>query len=284
MEILKTVKEVQKFVQTQKELGKTVGFVPTMGALHEGHLSLIRQSRAACTITVCSIFVNPTQFDDPADLEKYPRPVERDINMLESEDCDALFLPSVEEVYPESLDAGETYDFGFIDKPMEGAHRTGHFDGVAQVVNRLLEIVQPTHLFMGQKDYQQFKIIDRLIELTKRPTQLVMCAIVREEDGLAMSSRNVRLNPDARAKAVTISQTLRQVKAGFGHKSIVELKKWGFEQLERVDGMSVDYFEIVDADTLKNIDEATESQQVIACAAVRVGGIRLIDNILLKVN
>ncbi len=284
MEIYKTVQSLQKFVQKQKDDGLTVGFVPTMGALHEGHLSLIRLSQATCDRTICSIFVNPTQFDDPSDLEKYPRPVERDIAMLESENCHALFLPSVKEVYPDSLEATESYDFGFLEKPMEGAHRTGHFDGVAQVVNRLLEIVQATHLFMGQKDYQQFKIIDRLIELTQRPVQLVRCPIIREEDGLAMSSRNVRLNPEARAKAVHISQTLRKIKAGFGHKSIIELKKWGFEQLEQVDGMSVDYFEIVDADTLQNIDDVSESQQVIACVAVRVGGIRLIDNMLLKVH
>jgi pantoate--beta-alanine ligase len=190
MLLFKTTTALENHLSQCRAAGQTIGFVPTMGALHEGHLSLIRTSKAATDLTVCSIFVNPTQFNDPNDLEKYPRQTDQDIHLLHGVATDILFLPEVEAVYPPDLDTSVNLDFGSLDKLMEGEHRPGHFNGVAQVVKRLLDLVQPDKLFMGQKDYQQFCICNSLITQLQLPVALVRCAIVREASGLAMSSRN----------------------------------------------------------------------------------------------
>ncbi len=284
MLITKTVKATQMAIAAARAEGKTVGFVPTMGALHEGHLSLIKRAKRQTEFTVCSIFVNPTQFDDKGDLKHYPRPIERDRALLESVDCDLLFLPPVEEVYPkDAMNEKLNYDFGYIDQPMEGEFRKGHFDGVAQVVNRLLDIVIPDQLFMGQKDYQQFLIIKKLIELTKRPTELVRCDIVREADGLAMSSRNVRMAPKERQKAVWLSKTLKETKTLFEQGyAIPDLEKRAITQLNSIEGIKVVYFDIVDAENLKKVTKRVDGQQLIACVAVFLHPVRLIDNMLLN--
>jgi len=278
--IFKNVVDLQAFLKNKKAENEDVGFVPTMGALHEGHLSLIAQSKRATTVTVCSIFVNPTQFDDQGDLDKYPRTTQKDSALLKEQGCHVLFLPSVEEIYPKSNTPTVNYDFGYLDKPMEGAHRDGHFAGVAQVVNRLLEIVQPDELFMGQKDYQQFKIIDKLLELTNSTVKLVKCDIVREKDGLAMSSRNTRLSPEDRQKSVWISQTLQWVKTQYGIQTPKLIENAAIEKLNEIEGFDVDYLKIVNAQTLEELNHWIDIEEQIVCTAVRVGEVRLIDNML----
>ncbi|MEZ4885407.1 MAG: pantoate--beta-alanine ligase [Chitinophagales bacterium] len=281
MLIFEKVIDLQHFLRDKKAENKQIGFVPTMGALHEGHLSLIAQSKHATDLTVCSIFVNPTQFDEQSDLEKYPRTTEKDITLLEAQNCDVLFLPSVSEIYPPNQRIEANYDFGYLDQPMEGAHRKGHFKGVAQVINRLLEIVQPDELFMGQKDFQQFKIVGKLLELTQSPVKLIQCAIVREEGGLAMSSRNARLTPEERQKAVWISKILQWVKNQHGVNTPEEIEVAAIQKLNQIEGFDVDYLKIVDAKTLQEITHWTDTEEAIVCTAVRLGKVRLIDNMLI---
>ncbi len=207
-----TVISLQKHIRSEKRKGKKIGFAPTMGALHEGHLELIRLAQKDCDVTVCSIFVNPTQFNDPKDLEKYPRTVEKDSKMLESAGCNILFLPSVAEIYPPNVDLRNRYDFKQLTQVMEGAFRPGHFDGMAQVVKRLVDIVKPQGLYMGQKDFQQFSIVKNMLKQMRTRTRLIMCATMREADGLAMSSRNVRLTLENRAQAPQIYAQLCCIK------------------------------------------------------------------------
>lgn len=278
--IFKKITELQDFIKNKKAENKQIGFVPTMGALHEGHLSLIAQSKTATDITVCSIFVNPTQFDDENDLVKYPRTTEKDAALLKEKGCEVLFLPSVEEIYPANQTIEAEYDFGYLEKPMEGAHREGHFKGVGQVVNRLLDIVKPNQLFMGQKDYQQFKIIGKLLELTNSDVLLVKCDIVREKDGLAMSSRNARLSAEQRQKAPFISQILQWVKKQYGIDTPENIEVKAIQKLNQVEGFDTDYLKIVNADTLQEVQTWKEADKLIVCTAVRLGEIRLIDNML----
>jgi len=280
MYIFKTVKDLQKYLHSQSEHKKTIGFVPTMGALHQGHLSLLEQSLLQTDITVCSIFVNPTQFDDKNDLQKYPRPIEKDIQKLMQAGCHALFLPTAEEIYPADL-AKRSFDLNGLDQTMEGAHREGHFEGVVQVVRRLLDIVQPDYLFMGQKDYQQFTIINYFLQQTNSPVQLVRVPIAREADGLAMSSRNVRLTPEGRTKATHISQTLFQAKEDAKTLPLQEVKEKAIANLKDLQ-FDIDYFEIVNGHTLQSIQSFDEAEVVAACTTVRVDGVRLLDNIILK--
>ena len=276
-----TVSELQKCISDLKKQGKKIGFAPTMGALHEGHLSLIAKAKSECDISVCSIFVNPTQFNDPKDLEKYPRTEEKDSKMLLSADNDILFMPSVNEVYPPGLDLKNTLDFGAMAHVMEGAFRPGHFDGMAQVVKRLLDIVQPDGLFMGQKDFQQFSIVQNMLLQLKSDIQLVMCETMRENDGLAMSSRNVRLSPENRKKAPLIYKTLLKVKENSTEKSPEDLRKWAITQFVSPD-FKPEYFDIVDGKTLQSIVSFQETDFVVACVATWLGGVRLIDNIVIS--
>ncbi|MFN0213512.1 MAG: pantoate--beta-alanine ligase [Saprospiraceae bacterium] len=259
-----------------------VGFVPTMGALHDGHLELVRMAKRDGCLAVTSIFVNPTQFNDPKDLEKYPRTLEKDSELLLSAQCDALFVPSVEEVYPLGENLTIELDFKQLDKVMEGKFRPGHFKGMATVVNRLLDIVRPDTLYMGQKDFQQLSIVRDMIRQLNLPVELVMCPTVRESDGLAMSSRNMRLTPEMRAIAPIIYQTLLWAKTELEQKRhIAEIQTEAMQKL-RAKGLRPEYFEIVDGGTLLNIDDADDHDFVVACLAAFAGEVRLIDNFVLK--
>lgn len=280
MFIFKTVEALQQHIDFLKSKGNKIGFVPTMGALHRGHASLITKSKTETDVTVCSIFVNPTQFNEIKDLEKYPRTTEQDIDLLNTIQTDILFLPTVEVVYPKAIDTTVALDFGTLDQLMEGEHRPGHFAGVAQVVKRLLDIVQPDKLYMGQKDYQQFSICRYMIAQLGIATEIVSCPIVREESGLAMSSRNIRLTAAQKAIAVNIHKVLQTTKANFAHEHIATLKQNAIQALNAVPEFQLDYFEIADGKTLLPATENSET--VVACTAVFVGEVRLIDNMILR--
>lgn len=281
MLLFKKVEDIQRHISSLKIKQHSVGFVPTMGALHEGHLSLIKQSKAENKYTVCSIFVNPTQFNDKGDLDKYPRTTAKDIELLTSVDCDILFLPPVEEVYPPGLDIDNPFDFGQLATVMEGQFRPGHFDGMAQVVKRLLDIVMPNYLYMGQKDFQQLTIVRNMLTQMKADIKLRMCAIIREDDGLAMSSRNVRLEKDIREKAPIIFHTLKNAQKMTGSMTPDELKEKALASLS-LPNFKPEYFEIVDGVTLLPIQRFEDTDFAVACVAVWAGDVRLIDNMVLK--
>lgn len=278
MYLFKRSVDLQNWLQTVRGHNRKIGFVPTMGALHEGHLSLIDQSAQSNSFTICSIFVNPTQFNDPADLEKYPRTPARDIELLTASKCDALFLPEVGEIYPKGLDTQVSVDLDPLDKVMEGAFRPGHFAGVVQVVHRLLQLVKPDRLYMGQKDFQQKTIVGEMIRQLQLPVELVSVNIRRETDGLAMSSRNVRLSPEFRQKAPIIYRTLLQIKQDREEKTAAEWKHWAVQQLEQ-GGLRPEYVELVDGNSLQPIPTFRGSHYVVACVAAWAGDVRLIDNI-----
>jgi pantoate--beta-alanine ligase len=280
MYIFKTVSDLQQYLHTQKKQAKRIGFVPTMGALHRGHLNLVERAFDDSDVVVCSIFVNPTQFGEANDLDNYPRPIERDIQKLEQLGCTVLFLPAVSEMYPKDL-VSPSVDLKGLDSSMEGAHRPGHFAGVVQVILRFLEILQPDFLYMGQKDYQQFAVIKYVLHLLQLKTQLVCVPIVREEDGLAMSSRNIRLSPAGRQRARLISQMLFKAKEYAATKSLEEVKKYALTFLDQHQ-LEVDYFTIIDGDSLENIDSFDKATTVTACTTVRIDGVRLLDNIILR--
>jgi pantoate--beta-alanine ligase len=279
MQILTTHKELITFrARTQ-----TIGFVPTMGALHAGHLGLITQAqKEGNTATICSIFVNPLQFNDPKDLEKYPRPIAADIEKLASVGCDVLFLPTVEEMYPQGLEL-PVFEFGNLDKTMEGAHRVGHFKGMSQVVYRLLDMVQPDALYMGQKDFQQFAIVQNMLAQTgwDAKIRLVCSPIARETDGLAMSSRNIRLSTEGRAKAANISQILlAAAKQAYTHTP-ESLADWIMTQYRTLGFEEIDYVEVIDAKKLNPLRKIWNiPTQNAVCVVVRVDGVRLLDNVI----
>ncbi len=269
---------MQEWINICKKNGKTIGFVPTMGALHKGHLSLAETSLANGDETVVSIFVNPKQFNDPDDLKKYPRPVETDIKLLSETGVHVLFLPDEEDIFPPGVDSAIPFDPGPAADVMEGKFRPGHFKGMAEVVYRLLSIVKTDKLYMGQKDFQQLMIIRKMITDLHLPVILEMCATVREPHGLAMSSRNTRLSPQARKEAAIIHGTLVAAQRLFEEEEpVAEIKKVAMEVLSRKD-FQPEYFEIVDGITLSTIRIIHDSQFVVACCAVKVEGIRLIDN------
>ncbi|MEM1320921.1 MAG: pantoate--beta-alanine ligase [Bacteroidota bacterium] len=281
MYLFKKVSDLQHHLHQLRAGGRKIGFAPTMGALHQGHLSLIRRAAAENDCTVCSIFVNPTQFNDAADLEKYPRTAANDIHLLTSKGNNVLFMPPVEEVYPPDLDTKISFSFGPLAAVMEGAHRPGHFEGMAQVVKRLLDIVQPDGLYMGQKDFQQLAIVRSMLKQLGSGIDLVMCPIIREEDGLAMSSRNVRLDPALRPQAALLSQTLQKTKALQDQQSPAEISAAALNTLTRP-GFRPEYFEIVDGRSLQRLHRFEETDFAVACTAVWVGEVRLIDNLILK--
>lgn len=274
------VNTLNTWLQDQKKSGASIGFVPTMGALHAGHISLIEASHSGNDITVCSIFVNPTQFNDPVDLEKYPRTYEADCELLIKGHCDVLFYPGVGEIYPDdSIDV--KIDLGGLDIMMEGMHRPGHFKGVVQVVHRLLDIVKPNRLYMGQKDFQQFTIIDHMIKELNLPVELVVCPILRESHGLAMSSRNERLSTQGREEAAEIFKVLSKSNTLRHAMSPQQIKQKLFADLNH-DPFKPEYVEIVDRFTLQPIDRWPEKGTPVICAAVWLEGVRLIDNIILN--
>ncbi len=269
------------YISDLKSASKTIGFIPTMGGLHQGHYSLIEQSKNANDVTVSSIFVNPTQFNNTEDLDKYPRTIEADCKGLEEAGCDIVFLPTIDEIYPGGAAQFEvSLDLQGLDAKMEGPHRPGHFAGVVQVVKRLLDIVPATHLYMGQKDYQQFTIIRHMIRELAIKTKLVVCTIIRENDGLAMSSRNRRLTKEHRDDASILFRVLSQAKEWINHKSISEIETKALEYLN-IPGFKPAYFEIVNGHTLETIDHINGVSEVVACTAVWAGDVRLIDNMRL---
>jgi len=288
------IQELQNHLNIVLKGQKTLGFVPTMGALHDGHLELVKRSKKENDLTVCSIFVNPTQFNDLSDLEKYPRTLEKDSILLKSVGCDVIFAPEVLEMYTKEELAlkkaniedkgwtdGKQVDFGLLDKVMEGAHRPGHFNGVAQVVSKLFRIVKPNMAYFGQKDFQQVAIIRSMTKQLALPIEIVVCPIVREDDGLAMSSRNIRLTEKERRSAPLIAQTLFKLKDFQSGHSIKGLKEFAESQIRSEPLMNLEYFEIVDFDTLQPITKKEESKSAVACIAVKLGNVRLIDNIVL---
>lgn len=284
MIIFKGIEALQKHLSKERQNGKSIGFVPTMGALHQGHLSLISRSRQESDVTVCSIFVNPTQFNDPKDFEKYPITTSQDIRLLIKAETAILFLPSVEEIYPKGTETNYHYDLGYLETILEGAHRPGHFQGVCQVVHRLLNIVQPDKLFLGQKDYQQCMVLTKLVELISSPTRVIIGETVREESGLAMSSRNLRLTDDQQQKATSIYQVLAAIKTQRSNKTVGELTSTAEKTLRNNGFNKVDYVAIADANTLQLLpDDAVPSTQtpLVALVAAFMGEVRLIDNTLL---
>jgi len=282
MYLFKKVSDLEAFLGPYRQKRRTIGFVPTMGALHNGHLSLIRASHEQASCTVASIFVNPTQFNEASDLEKYPRTPAQDLRLLYQAGCQAVFMPPVEEVYPPNEQQSMDVDFGVLTTVMEGAHRPGHFDGVAQVVKRLLDIVQPTHLYMGQKDYQQVIVVRRMVDALAIDTEVVMCPIVREEDGLAMSSRNVRLDKESRQKAPAIYQALQEARAMLQRgESVQTIQRKSLDALSAA-GLKPEYFELADAHSLQLVEDTAKVEAIVACTAAWAGDIRLIDNRMLK--
>lgn len=282
MFIFKRVSHLQEHLDKGRNLGKTIGFVPTMGALHEGHLSLVKRSKLETEITVVSIFVNPKQFNDPEDLRKYPRPVEKDLMMLNESGADVVFLPEVEDIYPQGYDTTIPFDPGPEAMTMEGKFRPGHFTGMAEVVFRLLDITKPDRLFMGQKDFQQFSIIRKLISDFHLPIQLVMCPIIREANGLAMSSRNSRLSQDTRARAGIIFTSLQEgaIKLSSGSQ-VRDIRRHAFTLLSD-HGFEPEYYDVINGFTLEEVSGINDATQIVACVAVRVEGVRLIDNMIWK--
>lgn len=279
MILFKEAGKLTDYLTEQKRTGRTIGFVPTMGALHQGHFSLLQQAKKEATLTVCSIFVNPTQFNNPDDFKKYPVTIEQDIAGLIQQDCDVLFLPSKEEIYPAGYHA-KNYDLGTLETVLEGHYRPGHFQGVCQVVDRLLEIVTPTKLYLGQKDFQQCMVIRKLLELTGRTDiALRIVPTVREQDGLALSSRNLRLTIEQRGKAPALYAALSQSRKEIDFKEIPEIKTEAIGYLTDR-GFRVDYFEIADEKTLLPVKNAKQS--TVALVAAYLDDIRLIDNLPLN--
>lgn len=281
MIIYKKALPLQNNLSQLKSSNKKIAFVPTMGALHDGHLALINESKTADAITVCSIFVNPTQFNDKSDFEKYPVTIEHDVYLLEKANTEILFLPSVEEIYPEGLATNYSYDLGYLETILEGFYRPGHFQGVCRVMHKLLTIVQPDDLFMGQKDYQQCMVIKRLIELYNMATKLHIVPTQREQNGLAMSSRNLRLSDEAKEKASAIFQALTFIRKKVLSAPIEQLKNEASRIILSAGFEKIDYIEICDADTLMPLDKLRETKMV-ALVAAFIEGVRLIDNMLLN--
>lgn len=279
MYTFRTVARLQDYLNRQRKRPSSIGFVPTMGALHDGHLSLVAAARAHCDLTVCSVFVNPTQFNDPADLARYPRTEDKDARMLADARCDILFLPAAGEVYPANLPAPPEVELGHIGSVMEGATRPGHFAGVIQVVDRLLQIVSPDALFMGQKDFQQVAVVQRLLDTAHPAIRMHVVPTMREQDGLAMSSRNQRLLPEWRAAAPVLYRTLQELAAKFPLPDTAPARAEALASISAA-GLDPVYLEIVDQATLQPLETVREGDSVAVCLAAFAGGVRLIDNLL----
>lgn len=282
MIIFKTRTDLQQYLLSQQEQGKKIGFIPTMGALHQGHISLVNRATEEGTFPVCSIFVNPAQFNDKQDFELYPSTIAEDISLLDQAGCAVLFLPSVTEVYPEGPDKARSYDFGFLDTVFEGARRPGHFTGVGKVMGLLLEIIQPDVLYMGSKDYQQCLVVKDLCRQMGLQLRFVSCPTRREPDGLAMSSRNKRLTEPQRARSGLIYQCLVSIQGkSMNGTSFSRVRKECLDLLTEK-GFMPEYVSLADADTLQELDDYDPNRKMIALIAARIGDIRLIDNMSLN--
>lgn len=282
MKIFDLKKELNAFTQEQREKDRTIGLVPTMGALHKGHISLVKKALSENDLVVVSIFVNPTQFDKKDDLDKYPRTFEKDIDLLKqvSENI-VVFAPTVDEIYGENI-TSQSYEFDGLDKVMEGEFRAGHFDGVGTIVELFLRTVAPDKAYFGEKDFQQLQIIRKMAEIKKLPFQIIGCPIEREPHGLAMSSRNERLSKDTREQAGFIHTTLQTAKADFGTKSALGIADWVRSEFERHPLFDLEYFEIADENTLTPALKIQDNQKYRAFIAVYADGVRLIDNLRLN--
>ena len=276
MKVLKSKKTLIDYVERQREMGKKIGFAPTMGALHEGHLSLYKAAKKENDEVISSIFVNPTQFNNPDDFQKYPKTLEKDLELLEKAGVDAVYVPNVEEMYPDGLNS-KKYDFDGLENEMEGKYRPGHFDGVGTIVEELFRQVQPHNAYFGEKDYQQLAIIKKMVEKTKLPVKIHGVPTLREEDGLAMSSRNVRLTETQRKEATIIYETLTKVKEWFKVISLEEIKQ-KVTDIFRNSNFELEYFVIADEETLKEANAIDENKEYRAFIVAYADTVRLIDN------
>lgn len=258
-----------------------IAFVPTMGALHEGHATLMQKAKSKHEVVIVSIFVNPTQFNDASDFDKYPRTTKADLKICEEQGVDIVYLPDPADVYPTELNTKLALDLGGFDKVMEGEFRPGHFEGVCEVVKRLLDLTKPHYLYMGQKDFQQFMIVGKMIEVLGIKTKLVVCKTSRTSTGLARSSRNTRLSPEGIIKAATIHKTLTAVKKGILAKSVSELQAYAVKRLNKA-GFETEYIQIVDGTTLLPLVDEKQSKCIVVCAAAWLEGVRLIDNLVIR--
>ena len=275
MIVVETIKDLKQ--ELAKYNSKNIGFVPTMGALHSGHISLVERCVKENDVCVVSVFVNPTQFNDKADLERYPRTEEADKKLLEAAGCDIVFMPEVEEMYPE--EDTRVFNFGSIETVMEGKYRPGHFNGVAQIVSKLFDAVEPTRSYFGEKDFQQVAIIRDMVRQLNLPVEIIACPIIREESGLARSSRNELLSAEERKKAALISQVLSKSVNFAKEMSVDEVKNWVIDQFKTDEVFRMDYYDIVDGNSLQSVSSWEESDYIVGCIAVYCGKIRLIDNI-----
>lgn len=278
MIVIEKIADLQAYIK--EKAAKSVGFVPTMGALHDGHISLITRSVAENDLCVASVFVNPTQFNDKADLERYPRTPEADCAMLQAAGCDVVFMPTVQEMYPE--EDTRQFNFGSLETVMEGKYRPGHFNGVAQIVSKLFDAVQPNKAYFGEKDFQQVAIIRAMVQQLNYPIEIIACPIIREESGLARSSRNTLLTDEQRKKAALIAKVLTKSTTFAQNNSVAATINWVEDQFKGDNEFTMDYYEIVDGNTLQPIQDWSESDFVVGCIAIYCGKIRLIDNIHYK--
>jgi pantoate--beta-alanine ligase len=282
MILFKTATDLSQYLTGKESAGITIGFVPTMGALHAGHLSLIEHSKKKSHITICSIFINPTQFNDPQDFAKYPVTLEQDLLLLEKAACDIVFLPSVNEIYPDGTALQKQFDLGYLETILEGKYRPGHFQGVCQVVHRLLDIVCPTTLFLGRKDYQQCMVIKKLIAIANWDIKLAIIPTLREASGLALSSRNMRLSEPDKAAAAAIYQALLYLRQHLQPGQLDSIVSTADQIIRQAGFDKIDYITIANADTLETLNQWDGKTKLVALIAAFIGGVRLIDNMPLN--
>lgn len=273
--------EIANYLKTMQLSGKKIGFAPTMGALHLGHVSLIEKAKSENDIVVCSIFVNPIQFNNPSDFTKYPKTLEKDLELLQKVDCDVVFVPTALEMYPEPVTEKNKMTFGELDNIMEGKQRPGHFSGVGIVVKKFFEIVKPNKAYFGEKDFQQLAVVKKMVEQENMNIEIIGCPIIREKDGLAMSSRNTLLNELERKNSANIYRILSEAKLLVKSMPVSQLKEWVKFEINKIENLSLEYFEIADSKSLKNITLWSESKKIMGFIVVKVGTIRLLDNIVL---
>ena len=281
MILFKQSKDLRAYVNDVKHQNLSIGFVPTMGALHKGHLSLISQSKKNTKVTISSIFVNPVQFNNIGDFKNYPSTIEKDILLLEESGCDILFIPSEDEIYPDAASKNKHFELGHLEEVLEGKFRPGHFQGVCLVVERLLDIVDPTHLFLGQKDYQQCLIIKKLISIMNKNIKVMICPVLREKNGLAMSSRNLRLNEEEKKMASHLFKSLTYIEKNLLPGNFLQLKSKAIIKLEKK-GFNIDYLELANSDNLEIVQDIHESENLIILIAAFLNSVRLIDNVLVR--
>ncbi len=281
MRVSTNINSLNQLLENSRVSNKSIGFVPTMGALHDGHLSLLKLAQKDCDIAICSIFINPTQFNNPNDLKSYPITIQEDIKLLKEQSCDILFLPNVTEMYPRGLKTNQ-YLLNGIDKVLEGQKRPGHFDGVCTIVHRLFSIVKPNTAYFGEKDFQQVAVIRQIVNALSLPIQIKTGKTIREKDGLAKSSRNILLRASQRQKAVHVYASLQKIKSLFGKMDCTQLKRMIIDDIKQIDDMRLDYLEIVNPNSFRPLQGKGTNEEAVALIAVFLGKVRLIDNLSLN--